>query len=470
MINNQPRTLEGRKLITFNLATFGQILPVAIYNAYSFFYYVYVIGLDPFLTSMGIFLGLIVYGIGSPILGVLSDNKNPTKFGKRRPYLLYGLIPSALAIFLIWIPPIKCTLNNPMNYSTALYFWVLSIILNLGLVILYSPYMAMIPEQSETEKNRVDIAALQGILNILGTMIGVILPILLQSNLEDPQNCHWTTPSGQFLLKILPIIGAVFAILEIIFVLITFFNIDESFLIGRLVEKKTIKEIFRQMLQPLKHDNGLRYMGIVFGFNMAMRVLITIVLPFITYVLILQGNLFIWYIILVIPFAGVGFYGWQKKIGTTGLTKSFAQSLWIIILILCFAIIFFIPMNSILSFTFGVLIMGIALSCLVGGFIFPTPILSAIIDEAGNLYGNGRNINTSNLSGAYFGMNLFVVNIASAIANLILGVIFTHGNEKNPIMLIISFPIAALIFGIALISVRQIKFKNNILNKSEKKQ
>ena len=89
-MESQPRELKGKRQIEFNLATVGLILPFALYSSYAYYYYTYVIGLDALLSSIGLVIGLLTYAIGSPMLGVLSDNRPFRKNGKRRPFLIYG--------------------------------------------------------------------------------------------------------------------------------------------------------------------------------------------------------------------------------------------------------------------------------------------------------------------------------------------------------------------------------------------
>jgi Na+/melibiose symporter-like transporter len=319
----------------------------------------------------------------------------------------------------------------------------------------------MIPEQSETDSNRVAISAVQGAFNLIGTVIGFILPVLLQGSLDDPQNPHWETHSGQILTTWVPIIAIIFSIACIYLTLASYRSIDESFLNSKPLEKKSIKKVLTQMVQPLKHDNGAWFMAIIFGFNMAMRVLMTVLLPLLTYVVLLEGIMFIVFIFLLGPFVAYGFLYWNKKAKKVGSQETFAQSLLIIICILFLALILAVEMNAILKIVISVFLMGFALACIIGGFLFPMPILSSIVDEAANLYGKNDPDASSKLSGAYFGMNLFMVNLASAIANILLGFIFTGGREKSPLILTLALPIAGFIFLFTWVCLKRIKLRVN---------
>jgi Na+/melibiose symporter-like transporter len=244
-INNQdcipPKELKGGRLWGYSTGILGQILPVTLINAYLFQYYVYTIGLDPLLVSVGTALGAVINGIGGPLFGVITDNKTPTKFGKRRPFLLYGLPILSLALILVWIPPILPDVSDTMDIEVALFLWIVILAFFINFSLIRSPYLSMLPEQSEVEANRVKISSIQGIFSIIASILGILLPMILQSRLINPRDVFHTTADGQFLMQSLPILAGFFAILSIIFILLAFFSTDESFHLQKTnipIEKK----------------------------------------------------------------------------------------------------------------------------------------------------------------------------------------------------------------------------------------
>jgi len=102
--NEQLRELHGFKLIGYSFATFGMMLSFYFSGSYIFTYYVYTIHLDSVLTSIGSTLSMVIGAFSSILFGVVIDNKKPGKFGKRRPFLLYGLPIWFISATLIWVP------------------------------------------------------------------------------------------------------------------------------------------------------------------------------------------------------------------------------------------------------------------------------------------------------------------------------------------------------------------------------
>src|SRR5574341_1268078 len=58
-----------------------------------------VVGLDPRLASFGALVGIIWDAVNDPIIGLLPDRLH-TRWGRRRPFLLWFALPSGLT-FLI---------------------------------------------------------------------------------------------------------------------------------------------------------------------------------------------------------------------------------------------------------------------------------------------------------------------------------------------------------------------------------
>jgi len=63
-----------------------------------------VVGLEPRLASFAALIGIIWDAINDPIVGTLTDRTH-TRWGRRRPFLLFFSVPFGLSFLLLWYAP-----------------------------------------------------------------------------------------------------------------------------------------------------------------------------------------------------------------------------------------------------------------------------------------------------------------------------------------------------------------------------
>ena len=451
--NCGDRALTGRRLVGFAFGTFGQMAPIGVYGTFAPYFYIYVVDLDPFLVFLGVFFSLLTFAISSPIFGVFSDNKKAGKVGKRRPFLLAGIPGLLVFMTLIWIPP------QPTTIFTAIYFWICAVGLELFQGLLVSTYLSMMSEQSTDQNNRVKIATLQGIFSILGTVLSILLPIILKSHVPEPENPAWSTISVPYFISIMPWIGLAFGCIGFSAFLIVFLTTDEKFFqFTREIEipKLSIGKTFKEILIPVKDGNFKYWLGSAFSFNMAIRFLIFILLPIMDFVIILTGSWFLIFFACLLPVAAAGYIIWVKKIKTSGLKRAYSLSLLVFVLFSAAALLFLVPMDFSVRFILGVTIVGILVSSLVGGYLFPNPIISQLVDIAPEPIRKEAARSNKGIAGAYFGLYIFVYNLANAISNIVLGLLFTDQTKEDPVLITLVVPIAGILVFVSFLFLRKI--------------
>ena len=90
-------------------------------------------------------------------------------------------------------------------------------------------HASMLPEQSQTHKNREKVASVGALLMIISSIIAVMIPMIIESVIEDPENVHWWQPSGALIIFFIPLIGSIFSFIGLITVILTILSVDESF-------------------------------------------------------------------------------------------------------------------------------------------------------------------------------------------------------------------------------------------------
>ena len=137
----------------------------------SIFYAIYltdVVGIEPRLASFGALIGIVWDAINDPIIGVLSDRLR-TRWGRRRPFLLWFAIPFGLSFILLWSAP------DWENQTALLIYVTLSFMLADTLQTLISvPFLSLTPELTPDYDERTTLTSSRSFFQLLGALSVVI--------------------------------------------------------------------------------------------------------------------------------------------------------------------------------------------------------------------------------------------------------------------------------------------------------
>jgi GPH family glycoside/pentoside/hexuronide:cation symporter len=138
-----------------------------------------VVGIDPALVALTIFMGRGIDWINDPIIGHLSD-RTRTRWGRRRPFLLLGIAPLALTfIFFFWTPP----WSNQV--ALAVYYGVMYMLLDTAATFVYMPYYALTPELTLDYDERTSLNTARMVFSILGGLLAAVLPPMVVQAFPD---------------------------------------------------------------------------------------------------------------------------------------------------------------------------------------------------------------------------------------------------------------------------------------------
>src|SRR5215216_6374940 len=137
----------------------------------SIFYAIYltdIVGLEPRLASFGALIGIVWDAINDPIIGVISDRLR-TRWGRRRPFLLWFAIPFGLSFIILWAAP-------DWESQTALLMYVtLSFMLADTLQTLISiPFLSLTPELTPDYDERTTLTSFRSFFQLIGALSIVI--------------------------------------------------------------------------------------------------------------------------------------------------------------------------------------------------------------------------------------------------------------------------------------------------------
>jgi GPH family glycoside/pentoside/hexuronide:cation symporter len=137
----------------------------------SIFYAIYltdVVGLEPRLASFGALFGIVWDGINDPLIGILSDRMH-TRWGRRRPFLLWFAIPFGFSFITLWSAP------NWESQTALLVYVTLSFMLADTLQTLVGvPFLSLTPELTSDYDERTTLTSFRSFFQLLGALTVVV--------------------------------------------------------------------------------------------------------------------------------------------------------------------------------------------------------------------------------------------------------------------------------------------------------
>jgi len=92
------------KILAYGSGDLGFSMNNSIITAFFSVFMVTVVGMPPGLVAIIFIIGRSWDFVNDPIIGHLSD-RTRTRWGRRRPFLLFGAIPFGLSFTLLWLGP-----------------------------------------------------------------------------------------------------------------------------------------------------------------------------------------------------------------------------------------------------------------------------------------------------------------------------------------------------------------------------
>ncbi|MFZ1396625.1 MAG: MFS transporter [Candidatus Promineifilaceae bacterium] len=166
-----PKLSFGRKL-AFGIGDLGPALVASIQGFFLNAFLLDIAGIRPAAAGIIFLIVKIWDSVNDPIIGRLTDRTN-TRWGRRRPWLLFGAIPFGLAWFLQWLVP---------DLSSTGLFWyylVVALLLDTGFTAVNVPYTALTPELSQDYDERTSLNSFRFSFSILGGLAALVIHSVL---------------------------------------------------------------------------------------------------------------------------------------------------------------------------------------------------------------------------------------------------------------------------------------------------
>ena len=132
--------------------------------------------------------------VTDPLVGNLSDNR-PTRWGRRKPWILAGVPVMCLGIYMLFMPPEGAGIVWLLVWVSVMY---------LGGTLIGVPYGAWGAELSPVYHQRSRVTAVRELFILVGLIVAALIPVLV-NELWQPGVDNYLTVMAWTIIGILPI-------------------------------------------------------------------------------------------------------------------------------------------------------------------------------------------------------------------------------------------------------------------------
>ena len=157
--------------LSYGVGQVAEQIKVQGFDAFVFFYFNQILGLEGWLTGAAVAGALMVDAVTDPMIGSISDNFR-SKYGRRHPFMFAAALPLGLFWALLFFPP------NGLD-QLGLFIWLLgfAILIRSSMTLYHVPHLALGAEMSDDYHERTSIVSYRVMFGVIGGAMTTIISL-----------------------------------------------------------------------------------------------------------------------------------------------------------------------------------------------------------------------------------------------------------------------------------------------------
>lgn len=253
----QYKYASTKEKLCFGIGAIGKDAICNLVGAFLMLYFTDTLYLAPAFVGVLFFVARIWDAINDPMMGMIVDNTH-TRFGKFRIWLVIGTLVNSVVFVLLF--------HSFHLSGTSLYIYVsvMYILYGMTYTIMDVPYWSWLPNLTNDPHEREKVSVIPRFFaSLAGFSVSTFGLYIINyfNRLAGNENLFDETGYTIF--------AVVIALIFIVTIGITVFNVKEESTIGTFAEKTSLKQAFRIIV---KNDQLLAFIGLLLTFNLCTQI------------------------------------------------------------------------------------------------------------------------------------------------------------------------------------------------------
>jgi len=178
LATDRSEKLSFATKLAYGSGDLGTAITAALRGFFLLFFLTDVARLSPSAAASILLIVRVWDAVNDPMIGWLSD-RTQSRWGRRRPWLLFGALPFGFFYFLLWLTP------DFGPVGKFVYYTIVSLLLDSVYTMINVPYTALTPELTRDYDERTSLNSFRFAFSVGGTLLSAVLHPFIVGSFDD---------------------------------------------------------------------------------------------------------------------------------------------------------------------------------------------------------------------------------------------------------------------------------------------